>query len=96
MVRGLATIKGYYDYGSSKQSKSQPSWQCAIRKPIRIAIKDLSGATRRPVEGFASHRLGSHTPRAGMFVWAKVPEPWASSMSTMDFAFLTRKSDDGR
>jgi len=25
-------------------------------------------------------------PRAGMFVWAKVPEPWASRMDTMSFA----------
>ena len=25
-------------------------------------------------------------PKAGMFVWAKVPEPYRSSMSTMDFA----------
>jgi alanine-synthesizing transaminase len=27
-------------------------------------------------------------PRAGMFIWAKVPEPWAAQMSTMDFANL--------
>jgi alanine-synthesizing transaminase len=26
------------------------------------------------------------SPKAGMFVWAAVPEPWRSSMSTMDFA----------
>jgi alanine-synthesizing transaminase len=25
-------------------------------------------------------------PRAGMFVWAKVPQPWASQMDTMQFA----------
>jgi alanine-synthesizing transaminase len=25
-------------------------------------------------------------PRAGMFVWAKVPEPWSSQMDTMTFA----------
>ncbi len=25
-------------------------------------------------------------PKAGMFVWAKIPEPWASQMGTMDFA----------
>jgi alanine-synthesizing transaminase len=25
-------------------------------------------------------------PRAGMFVWAKIPEPWASRMDTMQFA----------
>ncbi|MGB1708756.1 MAG: aminotransferase class I/II-fold pyridoxal phosphate-dependent enzyme, partial [Rubripirellula sp.] len=33
-------------------------------------------------------RLGwkLESPKAGMFVWAEVPEPWRSSMSTMDFA----------
>jgi len=33
-------------------------------------------------------RLGwkLETPKAGMFVWAEVPEQWRSSMSTMDFA----------
>jgi alanine-synthesizing transaminase len=25
-------------------------------------------------------------PRAGMFVWAKVPQPWAGQMDTMQFA----------
>jgi alanine-synthesizing transaminase len=25
-------------------------------------------------------------PRAGMFVWAKIPEPWCSRMDTMTFA----------
>ena len=27
-------------------------------------------------------------PKAGMFVWQPVPEPWRSRMSTMDFAML--------
>ena len=27
-------------------------------------------------------------PKAGMFVWAPIPEPWRSRMSTMDFAMM--------
>jgi alanine-synthesizing transaminase len=35
-------------------------------------------------------RLGweAPTPRAGMFVWAKIPEPWASQMNSIDFAMM--------
>ncbi len=40
------------------------------------------------IEGL--RRLGwtMEVPRAGMFVWAKIPEPWSSRMSTMDFAMM--------
>ncbi len=29
-----------------------------------------------------------------MFVWAKIPEPWASEMSTMDFAMMLLEEGD--
>ncbi len=32
-------------------------------------------------------------PRAGMFIWAKVPEPWCSRMDTM--AFATKLLEEG-
>jgi alanine-synthesizing transaminase len=43
---------------------------------------------RRDVLVSGLRRLGwtVESPKAGMFVWAQVPEPWRSSMSTMDFA----------
>jgi alanine-synthesizing transaminase len=34
------------------------------------------------------------TPRAGMFVWAKIPEPWASQMSSIDFAMKLLEEGD--
>jgi alanine-synthesizing transaminase len=38
------------------------------------------------IEGL--HRMGweASVPKAGMFVWAKIPEPWASQMNSIDFA----------
>ena len=43
---------------------------------------------RRDVLVSGLRRLGWKVdpPKAGMFVWAEVPEPWRSTMSTMDFA----------
>ncbi|MBL8872520.1 MAG: aminotransferase class I/II-fold pyridoxal phosphate-dependent enzyme [Planctomycetaceae bacterium] len=95
MVRGLATIKGYYDYGMFQ----------AIQIAAIVAMRDTEAYVesqskiyqgRRDVLVEGLRRIGWEVtpPRAGMFVWAKVPEPWASSMSTMDFAmFLLEKGD---
>jgi alanine-synthesizing transaminase len=43
---------------------------------------------RRDVLVNGLRRLGwkLESPKAGMFVWAEIPEPWRSSTSTMDFA----------
>jgi alanine-synthesizing transaminase len=86
MVRALATIKGYYDYG--------------IFQPIQIAaivamrqcddfIVDLSAEyqRRRDVLCDGLERLGweLERPKAGMFVWAKIPEPW-SEMGSIEFS----------
>ncbi|MEL7335529.1 MAG: aminotransferase class I/II-fold pyridoxal phosphate-dependent enzyme, partial [Planctomycetota bacterium] len=51
---------------------------------------------RRDVLVSGLRRLGWEVepPRAGMFVWAAVPEPYRSQMSTMDFAMkLMRQAD---
>ncbi len=87
MIRGLTTIKGYYDYGMFQ----------AIQIAAIVALRDTDVAVQKQsaiyqgrrdvlVEGL--QRLGWEVqpPRAGMFVWAKIPEPWSSQMSTTDFA----------
>jgi alanine-synthesizing transaminase len=33
-------------------------------------------------------------PKAGMFLWSQVPEPWASQMDTMDFAMMLLEKAD--
>lgn len=87
MVRALATIKGYYDYG--------------IFQPIQIAgiialrggeeVVDRQAAeyqTRRDVLVDGLQRLGWEVvrPKASMFVWARYPAEWRERLGSIDFA----------
>lgn len=87
MVRALATIKGYYDYG--------------IFAPIQIAgiiaMRHCEDAVERQraiyqkrrdvlCDGLARIGWRVEKPRASMFVWAQMPEPWRSEMGSIDFA----------
>jgi alanine-synthesizing transaminase len=87
MLRALATIKGYYDYG--------------IFQPIQIAgiialrmgeeVVDRQAAeyqARRDVLVDGLQRLGWEVekPKASMFVWARYPQEWRERMGSIDFA----------
>ena len=87
MIEALGVIKGYYDYGMFQ----------AIQVAAIVALRHTQAAVeaqsqlyqhRRDVlvEGLCRIGWDVTPPKAGMFVWAPVPEPWASQMSTMDFA----------
>lgn len=87
MVRGLGTIKGYYDYGMFQ----------AIQIAAIVALRETESTVekqsliyqgRRDVLVSGLQRLGweVQSPKAGMFVWAAVPQRYRSKMSTMDFA----------
>jgi len=87
MIEALGVIKGYYDYGMFQ----------AIQVAAIVALRHTQAAVeaqsqlyqqRRDVLVEGLRRIGWNVtaPKAGMFVWAPVPEPWASKMSTMDFA----------
>jgi alanine-synthesizing transaminase len=89
MVRALGIIKGYYDYGMFQ----------AIQIAAIVALRSTDAAVeaqskiyqgRRDVLIDGLRRLGwsMEVPKAGMFVWAKVPEPWASQMNTLDFGMM--------
>lgn len=95
MLRALATIKGYYDYG--------------MFTPIQIAAIMALRHTDAAVEAQAAvyqgrrdvlcdglERLGwpITRPKATMFVWARMPEPWASQMTSFDFAMKLLKEGD--
>lgn len=95
MVRGLATIKGYYDYGMFQ----------AIQIAAIVALRDTEAAVenqsviyqgRRDVLLDGLHRIGweASTPKAGMFVWAKVPDKWLKRMNTLDFAMMLLEHGD--
>lgn len=88
MVRALGTIKGYYDYGLFQ----------AIQIAAIVAMRhcdesiDVMAAEyqkRRDVLCESLERLNIgwevERPRAGMFVWAKIPDQWAG-MGSIDFS----------
>ncbi|MAT72217.1 MAG: aminotransferase [Planctomycetaceae bacterium] len=89
MISALATIKGYYDYGMFQ----------AIQIAAIMALRHTDAAVEEQSKIYESRRdalceglsrLGWDItpPKAGMFVWAPIPEPWRSRMSTMDFAMM--------
>ena len=95
MIRALATIKSYYDYGMFR-----PIQIAAI-----VALRDTEAAVetqamiyqrRRDVLCDGLERLGwpITRPKATMFVWAKIPEPWASQMGSVDFAMKLMEEAD--
>jgi alanine-synthesizing transaminase len=86
MVRALGTIKGYYDYGIFQAT--QIAAIVAMRH-CDAAVEAIAQeyATRRDVLCDGLERLGweLERPRAGMFVWARIPQPWAQ-MGSINFA----------
>jgi alanine-synthesizing transaminase len=86
MIKALATIKGYYDYGmfapiqiasiiAMRQHGSTPKEQSAIYQKRRdIVCKGMDKL------GWSYNR-----PRASMFVWARVSEAHLKGQSTIDF-----------
>lgn len=87
MVRGLGTIKGYYDYGMFQAIQIAAIVALRETEPTVLKQSEIYQG-RRDVLVNGLRRLGWNvqSPKAGMFVWAQVPEPWRSRMSTMDFA----------
>lgn len=95
MIRGLATIKGYYDYGMFQ----------AIQIAAIVALRDTEAAVEKQSEIYQGrrdilleglHRIGwkAEAPKAGMFVWAQVPEKWLKRMNTLDFAMMLLEEGD--
>lgn len=86
IISGLAKIKGYYDYGIFS----------AIQIAGIVALRDCADdvvhqakiyEARRDVLCQGLNRIGWPVapPRAGMFVWTKIPEP-AARMGSMEFS----------
>ncbi|MGH6916000.1 MAG: aminotransferase class I/II-fold pyridoxal phosphate-dependent enzyme, partial [Geminicoccales bacterium] len=87
MVRALATIKGYYDYGIFQAI--QIAGIIALRHCDELVRKQaLEYQHRRDVLVGGLRRIGweVETPRASMFVWAQYPREWRDKLGSMDFA----------
>jgi alanine-synthesizing transaminase len=86
MLRALSTIKGYYDYGMFRPI--QIAAIMALRQ-TEAAVKAQANIyeRRRDVlcEGLERLDWPVEKPKATMFLWAKIPEPWSSKMNSFDF-----------
>ncbi len=95
IVRALGTIKTYYDYGNF--SPLQIAAVVAIRhldKAVEAQAKTYQ--KRRDVLCNGLERLGwpVERPKASMFVWQRLPDPYFKKMSSFDFAMkLLREAD---
>ena len=86
MIKALATIKGYYDYGMFQAV--QVAAIMALRETEQAVLQQSQiYQSRRDVLCEGLSRLGweFEVPQAGMFVWARFPQQWQDQMSTMDF-----------
>ncbi len=95
MVRALATIKGYYDYGMFEPIQiaaivALRHTEAYVEEQARIYQQ------RRDVLCEGLQRIGWDVtpPRAGMFVWAKIPSPWREQMDSIQFATMLLEYGD--
>jgi alanine-synthesizing transaminase len=87
MVRALATIKGYYDYGIF--APIQVAGIVALRHcEALVEQQALEYQRRRDVLVEGLRRIGWEvgSPRASMFVWARYPQEWQQRMGSIDLA----------
>jgi alanine-synthesizing transaminase len=87
MVRALATIKGYYDYGIFQAV--QIAAIIALRHCDELVERQaLEYQKRREVLVDGLRRIGweVQSPRASMFVWAKYPAEWRQQLGSIDFS----------
>jgi alanine-synthesizing transaminase len=86
IIQGLAKIKGYYDYGIF--SAIQIAGIVAMRDcDADVTEQALIYQQRRDVLCKGLRRIGWPVtePKAGMFIWTKIPEPF-DRMGSMAFA----------
>lgn len=87
LMRALKAIKGYYDYGLFQAVQIATIVALRHGEEARQA-QVLEYQARRDVLVESLRRLGWEvdSPKAGMFVWAQIPEPWRSRMGSIEFA----------
>jgi alanine-synthesizing transaminase len=87
IIKALGTVKTYYDYGMFRPI--QIAAIVALRNgEVDVANQSQIYQRRRDVLCEGLGRIGWQVtvPKASMFVWAKIPEPFASQMNSMDFS----------
>ncbi|MHB1558166.1 MAG: aminotransferase class I/II-fold pyridoxal phosphate-dependent enzyme, partial [Isosphaeraceae bacterium] len=87
MLAALKAIKGYYDYGLFQAV--QVAAIVALRhgeEGRQAQVAEYQGRRDAMVRGLRRIGWEPETPRAGMFVWTPMPEPWKSRMGSIDFS----------
>jgi alanine-synthesizing transaminase len=87
MLAALKAIKGYYDYGIFQAV--QVAAIVALRHGETARLAQVAEyQSRRDTLARGLRRIGFEleTPRAGMFVWTAMPEPWRAQTGSIDFA----------
>ena len=87
MIRALATIKGYYDYGVFQPI--QIAGIIALRQGEQQVDRQAAEyQLRRDVLVDGLQRIGWEVekPKASMFVWARYPLEWRERLGSIDFA----------
>ena len=86
MIGGLAKIKGYYDYGIF--SAIQVAGIVAMRDCDDTIAEQVDVYQRRRdvlCDGLSKMGWDVEVPKAGMFLWVKIPEPY-SGMGSVKFS----------
>ena len=87
MVRALATIKGYYDYGIF--TPIQVASIIAMREGEEMVARQAKlYQARRDVVVEGCRKLGwqADSPRASMFVWARISDEHLAGQGSIDFS----------
>lgn len=95
MLKALATVKAYYDYGMFLPI--QVAAIMALRHTdANVEAQAKIYERRRNVLCEGLRRLGWDItpPRAGMFVWAKIPPRWTAQMDSVTFAMKLLEEGD--
>lgn len=87
MVKALATIKGYYDYGIFQAIQIASIIALRHAEHARVAMsKEYQRRRDVLVSGLVKGGWEIQPPRAGMFVWARIPRYWREKMGSIDLA----------
>ena len=87
MLAALKAIKGYYDYGIFQAVQVAAIVALRHGEEGRLAqIAEYQSRRDSMVRGLRRIGWDVESPKAGMFVWTAMPEPWRSRMGSIDFA----------
>jgi alanine-synthesizing transaminase len=87
MLGALKAIKGYYDYGIFQAVQVAAIVALRHGEEGRLAqVAEYQCRRDALVRGLRRIGWELEAPKAGMFVWTAMPDPWRSQMGSLDFA----------